>query len=101
QNPDITGGTPITNTQGGATALDAKDTTTGFRADLEWVVGAHTLTVGIDNIKFEAENEGSDQVVDRWIYGRASGDIVPAHIGSAVSPGNSDGYYVQKLVFET
>lgn len=101
QNPAITGGTPITNVQGGAVGIDAEDKTEGLRADLEWVIGDHTLTAGIDNIEFEAENEGQDQLVDRWIYARTSGAIVPGVIGSPVSPGNPDGYYVRQLKFWT
>ena len=98
QNPALNGGTPISNAQGGFTAIDAEDTTTGLRADLEWVVGDHTLTLGMDNIKFEAENEGSLQPVDRWVYGRATGDVVPGHVGT---PTNPDGYYAYRLVFQT
>ena len=101
QNPAITGGTPISNIQGGAVGIDAEDTTEGLRADLEWVLGDHTLTVGIDNIKFEAENEGQDQLVDRWIYGRTTSAIVPGVIGSPVNPGNPNGYYVRQLNFFT
>lgn len=101
QNPAITGGTPISNTQGGATGVDAQDKTNGLRADLEWVLGDHTLTVGVDNIKFEALNEGSEQLVDRYIYGRTSGNIVGGHVGSPVTPTNPDGYYVYKLIFRT
>lgn len=101
QNPAITGGTPITNNQGGFSGIDAEDKTRGLRADLEWVVGAHTLTFGIDNIKFEAFNEGQDQLVDRWVYNRTTGNISPGHVGSPASPSNPNGYYVYKLIFRT
>ncbi len=102
QNPAITGGNPRTNNQGGVRGTDAVDETTGLRADLEWVVGDHTLTVGIDNIKFEADNEGQEQFVDNWIYARSTAaNIVGGVVGSAVSPTNPNGYYVQKLVFRT
>ena len=101
QNPALNGGTPRSNAQGGAVGIDAQDKTEGFRADLEWVLGDHTLTFGIDNIKFEAENEGQDQLVDRWIYGRTTGNIVPDHVGSPASASNPNGYYVQKLIFRT
>lgn len=101
QNPAITGGTPISNIQGGAVGIDAEDKTEGLRADLEWVLGDHTLTFGIDNITFEAMNEGQEQLVDRWIYGRTTSDIVGGIIGSPASPSNPDGYYVQKLIFRT
>ncbi|MFN7184136.1 MAG: TonB-dependent receptor domain-containing protein [Thermomonas haemolytica] len=101
QNPAITGGTPITNNQSGAVGINAKDKSKGMRVDLEWVLGRHTLTAGIDNIKFEAFNEGQDQLVDRWIYGRTTGNIVPGHVGSPASPSNPNGYYAYRLIFKT
>lgn len=101
QDPAITGGTPITNNQSGAVGINAKDKSKGTRVDLEWVLGRHTLTAGIDNIKFEAFNEGQDQLVDRWIYGRTTGNIVPGHVGSPASPSNPNGYYAYKLIFKT
>ena len=63
QNPAITGSSNggiscgtfcVSNIQGGAVIFDSEDRTEGLRADLEWVVGDHTLTAGIDNITFEA-----------------------------------------------
>lgn len=72
QDPSITGGTPITNNQGGYQAKDARDRTHGLRADLEWIVGDHTLTLGMDNITFDAENEGTSQIADRWVYSRTA-----------------------------
>jgi outer membrane receptor for ferrienterochelin and colicin len=101
QNPALNGGTPRSNAQGGAVGVDAEDKTNGLRADLEWVVGDHTLTFGLDNIKFEAENEGQDQLVDRWIYGRTTSSIVPDVIGTPASASNPNGYYVQQLIFRT
>src|SRR3546814_12729219 len=94
-------GTPRSNAQGGAVGVDAVDRTRGLRADLEWLVGDHAVTFGIDNITFEAENEGQDQLVDRWIYGRTTGSVVPGVIGSPASGANPDGYYVLKLLFRT
>ena len=101
QNPAITGGTPRTNSQGGTTGIDAQDKTRGLRADIEWVLGSHTLTAGMDNITFEAENEGSEQLVDRWIYNRTTSNISPGHVGNPSSVGNPAGYYVYKLLFRT
>lgn len=72
QDPAITGGTPIRNNQTAYQARDARDYTNGLRADLEWVVGDHTLTLGVDNIKFEGKNEGTSQVADRWVYSRTT-----------------------------
>ncbi|MEO5566297.1 MAG: TonB-dependent receptor, partial [Luteimonas sp.] len=56
QDPALNGGVPRTNAQPGFQGVDARDYTDGLRADLEWVVGDHTLTLGVDNIKFEAQN---------------------------------------------
>ncbi|HEY1070461.1 TonB-dependent receptor domain-containing protein [Thermomonas sp.] len=102
QNPALNGGTPIRNPIAGYQGRDAQDDTRGLRADLEWVLGDHTLTFGIDNIKFEAKNEGVTQFVDRWIYGRSSAsNIVSGHVGSAVSPTNPNGYYAYKYYLNT
>ncbi len=104
QNPAVpgyvTGG--VGNPIAGYNGRDAVDKTHGLRADLEWVLGAHTLTAGIDNIKFEAENEGTTQFIDRFIYGRSSAsNIVSGHVGSAVSVSNPRGYYVYKYYLNT
>ena len=101
QNPALNGGTPRSNSQGGLVGIDAKDKTKGLRADLEWLVGDHALTFGIDNITFEAENEGEDQIVERWIYGRTTGNVVPGIIGSPASVANPDGYYAYKYIYDT
>lgn len=101
QDPSLNGGTPRSNAQGGAIGVNAEDETKGLRADLEWVLGDHYLTVGLDNIKFEAFNEGQDQLVDRWIYGRTTSNITPGHVGSPVTATNPSGYYVYELIFRT
>ncbi len=101
QNPALNGGTPITNNLGGYQGRDSVNDTRGLRADLEWVVGDHTLTVGVDNIKFEAENEGTTQFADRWIYARTGGNIVSGVVGSPVNAANPNGYYVYKYYFNT
>jgi len=102
QNPAYNGGTPRTNPIAGFQGRDAQDDTKGLRADLEWVVGDHTLTFGLDNIKFEAKDEGVTQFIDRFIYGRSTAsNIVSGHVGSAVSASNPRGYYVYKYLLNT
>ena len=72
QNPAITGGDPITNTQTTYRATDeTSDYTSGLRVELEWLLGDHTLTAGLDQTKLEGVNEGTSQVADAWIYGKA------------------------------
>lgn len=97
QNPAIVGTNPVQNRQGGYQGRNARDQTDGLRADLEWVVGDHTLSVGVDNIKFEAKNEGTSQVADYWQYAKASdptANIVPS---LGVGPAGGSGYYVRQL----
>lgn len=104
QNPAAPGYKPggVSNPIAGYQGRDAEDRTKGLRADLEWVVGDHTLTFGLDNIKFEAEDEGVTQFIDRFIYARSSAsNIVSGHVGSAVSSSNPNGYYVYKYLLNT
>ena len=93
QDPAITGGSPVFSKLAGYQGRDGVNKTDGIRADLEWVVGDHTLSVGIDNIKFEANNEGTSQESDYWIYSRGTptGNINAA-LGVGAPGGN--GYYV-------
>ncbi len=101
QNPAITGGTPIPNRQAAFQGTDGRNSTDGLRVDLEWIVGDHALTAGIDNLTFEAEDEGTSQLAQRWIYSRASNPS--SNINSILgvgAPGGS-GHYVNNAVFVT
>jgi hypothetical protein len=103
QNPALNGGTPIPNRQGGYQGRDGRDISTGLRADVEWKINnAHTLSFGIDNIKFEAENEGTSQVAPYFQYARIAGcgNISGGlGVGSPCSETNPDGYYVRELKY--
>jgi len=100
QNPAYNGGTPIPNIQGDYTAHDGRNSSKGLHLDLEYKLGTHTLSAGIDNIKFAATNEGTSQVADRFIFGRTTGNISAAlGVGSAVTPTNPDGYYVRQYFY--
>ena len=105
QNPALNGGVTIPNRQGDYLARDGKDDSDGLRAELEWRVASHTLTAGIDNIKFEAKNEGQAQVADRWIYGRLAsptGNInASLGVGNPYNASNPNGYHVQAFRFST
>lgn len=100
QNPAYNGGTPISNTQGGYQGKDARNYTDGLRADLEWLVGDHTLTLGVDNITFEAKNEGTSQVADVWIYSRTANPTGNISTALGVGAPNSN-YYVQDYKYFT
>ncbi|WP_434027012.1 TonB-dependent receptor [[Pseudomonas] boreopolis] len=91
-------GSATAQSSGGYQAKDATDYTDGVRLDLEWVVGDHTITFGVDNMKFEAKNEGTSQVADYWSYGRTTGNISSSlGVGSPVNADNPQGYYARQL----
>lgn len=102
QNPALNGGSPITNNVKTRNGRDGRDYTTGLRAELEWVIGDHTLTAGVDNLKSEAENEGSSQINQQWVYGRTTANINgDLGVGSPVSASNPNGYFVNNIIFFT
>jgi outer membrane receptor for ferrienterochelin and colicin len=101
QDPAIVGSSPIPNRQAGYQGRDGLSETEALRADLEWVVGDHTLTLGVDNIKFEATNEGTSQVAEYWQYARASNPSSPISASLGVGAPGGDGYYVRELAYFT
>lgn len=102
QNPAYwPAGTPssgITNDQRDYQGYNARDYTNGLRAELEWVVGNHTLTGGIDNMKLDAANEGSVMGARRWIYSKTSKPALDINKTLGVGAPNSQ-YYVQDYVY--
>lgn len=103
QNPAYwPAGTPtsgVTNPQAASNGTPgASDYGDGLRLELEWVLGKHTLTGGIDNQKFEAKNEGVDMLVDRWIYHKTSAPGRDINTALDVGAPNSQ-YYVRKYIY--
>ncbi|MFT4248262.1 MAG: TonB-dependent receptor [Pseudomonas sp.] len=107
QNPAITGGTPITNSQTVSTLYDPGrgNRTSNLRLDLNYVIGNHSITIGIDNQDAEAVNQGytTSGPGYYWVYGLSDPDTainsglgVPA-TGSYAN--GEDGYYVRKVVY--
>lgn len=95
-------GTPtsgITNPQAASNGTPgADDYGDGLRLELEWVLGRHTLTAGIDNQKFEAKNEGVDMLIDRWIYHSTNAPDRAINATLDVgAPGSR--YYVRKYIY--
>jgi outer membrane receptor protein involved in Fe transport len=86
QNPATNGGHAITNAQTGYSATDSSDSTDGLRVELEWLVGNHTLTAGIDQTTLEGKNEGLSQIADVWIYGHVVSDKSPVSASLGVGP---------------
>ncbi|ODV12898.1 MAG: Oar protein [Rhodanobacter sp. SCN 68-63] len=104
QNPAYTGGSPIRN---GQTALYAKDPsaqnkTHGLRADLEYRLGDHTLSAGIDNMYYGSSNEGQGMTGPgyAWIYGKTNAPNEPLDAGLGVGAPGGDGYYVDRYILD-
>lgn len=101
QNPAITGGSFIPNRQGDYLATDYNSETKGLRLDVEWVLGDHALTAGIDNIEFKAFNAGDSQVAQRWIYGKAANGTTAVAPGLGVGAAGGNGYFVYDYKYST
>lgn len=100
QDPSIVGDSPVPGLAGGYDARNARDYTDGLRVNLEWLLGDHTLTVGVDNMEFEAANEGTTQLTDLWIYSSADDPSKDINAALGVGAPGGDGYYVQKYLYE-
>ncbi|MBS0217961.1 MAG: TonB-dependent receptor [Proteobacteria bacterium] len=98
QDPAITGGATLTNLQQTQNAVkNTTDTTDGYRIELEYVLGRHTLSAGIDNTNLKGENEGQSQVADVWTYSYTGDNVTPVNAGLGVGPANNaGGYYVSR-----
>jgi len=104
QDPSITGGTPIRNDQPAINdkAANAGSTTRGLRVDLQYRIGDHEITGGIDNMTFQGNNEGEAMTGPgyAWIYSRIAPDSSPSP-GFGIAPPGGDGYLVQKYIYST
>ena len=104
QDPSLNGGTPVRNDQPDlySKARDAGSTTQGLRMDLQYRVGNHELTAGIDNMTYRANNEGQSMTGPghAWIYSRGNPGASPSP-GFGIAPPGGDGYFVQKYIFST
>jgi outer membrane receptor for ferrienterochelin and colicin len=102
QDPAITGGQRITNSNVSDAVVDGTDKTRGLRVDLEYRLGDHTITAGVDNMYFDAINEGQEQggIGYRWAYNVGDPDEA---INSALGVGapGGDGYFVSQRIFST
>jgi hypothetical protein len=110
EDPAITGGTPIINSQ----TLQQIDnpahrtTNTNLRIDLSYKLGDHTITAGIDNQNVADINDGEFTSSDgySWTYGNKDGYITGGPVANGpdwqalpwVAPAGGNGYYVAKHV---
>jgi hypothetical protein len=107
QNPAIVGGQPRFNNQTTSSLFDPDrgNTVTNLRLSLEYKLGDHTLTAGIDNLTAEALNQGrvTSGPGYSWTYGHSDHPTAPLDPGLGVGatadfPNGGTGYYVMKNV---
>ncbi|MDF4002921.1 TonB-dependent receptor [Luteibacter sp. PPL552] len=107
ENPALTGGTAIRNNQvGDISSPDRGNTSTNFRLDVAYVLGDHTLSVGIDNVKSRVEDFGTSRPGPGyvWNYGHTNNPDLPISDDAgrnfvpapALFPNGQTGYYVAK-----
>ncbi|MBO9756897.1 TonB-dependent receptor [Xanthomonas phaseoli] len=107
QNPAITGGTPISNNQATnrSKADDPINKTRNLRLELNYRLGDHDLTAGVDNMYFNAYDEGVRTTGPgyQWIYGSAGDEVSPVRgtLGVGATGPGTDGYYAQRRIFTT
>ena len=104
QNPALNGGTPIGNNQISSLADPGRgNKSTDLRLDVSYHLGSHTLSVGIDNVKSEANDQGTVNTGPgySWSYGYTSAPGVSLADGVlplSDFPNGQSGYYVQKEI---
>lgn len=105
QDPALNGGTPIRNNQSVATirSPDSATRSKSLRADFEYQLNDHLLQVGIDNLKYSADNQGRQRSGPGyvWIYGRQSDPNDPINATLNVGAPGGNGYYVYRDIFST
>jgi len=104
QDPSLNGGSPIRNDQAALYTKDpnAGSTSQGLRMDLQYRIGDHEFTAGIDNMTHRGHSEGESMTGPghAWFYSRGRPDASPSP-GFGISPPGGNGYFVQKYIFST
>ncbi|KQQ74677.1 Oar protein [Xanthomonas sp. Leaf131] len=105
QDPAITGGTSIGNDQATTTikADDPINKSRNLRLELNYRLGDHDLTAGVDNMYFNAYDEGvfTSGPGFRWIYGQQSNPGQPINGALGVGAPGGNGYFVNRRIFTT
>ncbi|SOO31069.1 TonB-dependent receptor [Xanthomonas citri] len=105
QDPAIVGATPIRNNQATnrAKADDPINKTRSLRLELEYRLGNHDLTAGVDNMYFNAYDEGVRTTGPgyQWIYGRQDNPAEGINPELGVGAPGGQGYYAQRRIFST
>jgi outer membrane receptor for ferrienterochelin and colicin len=109
QNPALNGGTAIHNNQVADLSSPGRgNKSTNFRFDVAYVLGDHTISAGIDNVKSRAEDFGTNSPGPgyAWTYGKTDSPNTPISAAPGINfvpapalfPNGADGYYVSQNV---
>jgi outer membrane receptor for ferrienterochelin and colicin len=102
QDPGITSGQSIGNNNnvGYITPPNARYQSRGLRLDLEYKLGDHLLSAGIDNISSSATDEGQQASGPGywWIYGKSANPNTPISSHFGIGAPGGEGYYVSRYV---
>ena len=107
QNPALNGGVPITNAQTISQIGNPGDNykTSNLRLSLTYVLGSHTITAGIDNLRSTANNQGHITTGPGyyWSYHHTTHPELPVAatlgVGPLINyPNGASGYYVTKNI---
>ncbi|WP_114241873.1 TonB-dependent receptor [Dyella sp. C9] len=106
QNPTLNGGVPITGPQtaGSISNPDAHDKTTNYRLDINYKIGNHSITAGIDNLNVSSYDIGNVEPGPgySWEYGYGDPTLPISTLpGASVGAPGGSGYYVDKYIYTT
>ena len=107
QDPTLNGGIPNVGPQTTRTTVDnpnARDRTRNLRLDLNWKIGAHSITAGIDNLDTTSLDIGTSFPGPgyAWVYGHGTATKpISALAGNEVGAPGGNGYYVSQEIFNT
>lgn len=109
QNPALNGGVPNVGIQTRDAISKTDYTTKALRAGLNWVLGDHSINVGIDNLNSQAINIGASLPTGPgylWSYGFTAEPTVPllpeVGVGAPADfPNGAGGYYVTQNIRRT
>ncbi|MFT4247740.1 MAG: TonB-dependent receptor [Pseudomonas sp.] len=103
QDTSLTGGDLIYNNQptNRVKAADPLNKTRSLRVELEYRLGNHDLTAGVDNMYFNAYDEGMQTTGPgyQWTYGHADDPTAALSPSLGIGAPGGDGYYVYKQIF--
>ena len=105
ENPAITGGSSITNNQTVSSEDDPshRATSDNLRLDLQYKLGDHTITAGIDNQNSHDIDDGTTSTM--WVYDHTDPNTAisgsPYVAATSTGAGGETGYYVYKYIYDT